>query len=174
MMAVAGDRSIAAPPVKDAKPKTAASRIAAGAARKIDFVRDIRPIFQRSCYRCHGPEKQKSGYRLDVRSIAMTEGDAYAPNILPGKAADSPLLRFVAGLDDDVTMPPEGKRLSASEVGLLRAWIEQGAVWPDEAAGKVADKLDWWSLKPLVQPPVPVSEPAAPKSYRCVHRANAP
>ena len=58
-------------------------------------------------------------------------------------------------------MPPEGPRLSVTDVGLLRAWIEQGAVWPDEAAGKVADKLDWWSLKPLVQPPVPITGVAA-------------
>ena len=86
MMAVAGDRSIAAPPVKDAKPKTAATVLPPAAARKIDFVRDIRPIFQRSCYRCHGPEKQKNGYRLDVRNIAMTEGRCLCAEYLAGQS----------------------------------------------------------------------------------------
>ncbi len=130
------------------------------ANKKIDFVHDIRPIFQRTCYRCHGPETQKSSYRLDVRTVAMTKGDAYAPDIIPGKATDSPLVRFVSGLDSDVTMPPEGKRLSAEDVGLLRAWVDQGAVWPDDAAGSVSNKLDWWSLKPLVQPAVPSGKPS--------------
>ncbi len=132
-----------------------AATMPAAAKGPVDFVHDIRPILQRSCYRCHGPRTQKSGYRLDVRSVAMKGGDAYAPNIIAKNGAGSPLVRFVAGVDDDVTMPPEGKRLSAEEVGLLRAWIDQGAVWPDEAAGKVADKTDWWSLKPLVQGAVP-------------------
>jgi hypothetical protein len=170
MLAFGGEvHSIAAPP---SSPKAAATvsqpstpqpsaLLPPAANRKVDFVRDIRPIFQRSCYRCHGPDNQKSGYRLDVRSIAMTKGDAYAPNILPGKAADSPLLRFIAGLDDDVKMPPEGKRLATTDVGLLRAWIEQGAIWPDEAAGKTSGKLDWWSLKPLSLPSVPIAGPLA-------------
>jgi mono/diheme cytochrome c family protein len=161
VLAVSGEFwASAAPPPKSGGTKAPAS-LPAAPDRKIDFVRDVRPIFQQKCYRCHGPENQKSGYRLDVRSVAMTKGDAYAPNILPGKAADSPLLRFVAGLDDDVAMPPEGQRLTATDVGLLRAWIDQGAVWPEEAAGTAADKLDWWSLKPLSQPPVPTEFPTA-------------
>ncbi|HEX3997879.1 MAG TPA: PSD1 and planctomycete cytochrome C domain-containing protein [Pirellulales bacterium] len=162
ILAVSGEFwAFAAPPAKSKAAKAPASPSAA-ADRKIDFIRDIRPIFQQKCYRCHGPENQKSGYRLDVRSIAMTRGDAYAPNILPGKATDSPLLRFVAGLDDDVAMPPKGPRLPATDVGLLRAWIEQGAVWPDEASGTVTDKLDWWSLKTLLQPPVPTDSLTPP------------
>ena len=147
--------------VRAVEPK-ALAKMPEAAARPVDFVRDIRPILQRSCYRCHGPEKQKSGLRLDARAAAMAGGDSYAPNIIAGNGAGSPLVRFVAGVDADVKMPPEGKRLSAQEVGLLRAWIDQGAVWPDEAAGKVADKTDWWSLKPLEQPAVPSGEADAP------------
>ena len=64
-------------------------------------------------------------------------------------------LVVVAGVDEDVVMPPEGTRLTAAEVGILRAWIDQGANWPDELAGKVEDKRDWWSLKPLAKPAVP-------------------
>ena len=66
----------------------------------IDFIRDVQPIFQRACLSCHGDEKQKAGYRLDVRAVAMKEGDSYAPNIIVGKSAESPLIQFVAGSGD--------------------------------------------------------------------------
>ncbi len=117
--------------------------------RAVDFVREVQPIFEKNCVKCHGPEKQKSGYRLDVRAVALTGGEEHAPNIVPGKSAESPLIRFVAGLDADVKMPPKGDVLTPEQVALLRAWIDQGAVWPEGAGVKVAGALDWWSLKPL-------------------------
>jgi hypothetical protein len=104
-------------------------------ARLVDFTRDVRPILQRACIRCHGPEKQKGDYRLDIRQIAIQGGESYAPNIVPGKAADSPLVKFVSG-NGDLVMPPEGDRLSAADVGILRLWIDQGAKWPDDVAGE--------------------------------------
>ncbi len=125
-----------------------ATKLPPAANKDVDFVRDVRPIFQRACIRCHGPDKQKSEFRLDIRQTALTGGESFAPNIVPGKSADSPLVKMVAGIGD-VTMPPEGDRLSAEEVGLLRAWIDQGAKWPDELAGELKDKSDWWSFKPL-------------------------
>ena len=128
----------------------AATRLPPAANKEVDFVRDVRPIFQRACVRCHGPDKQKSEFRLDVRQTALTGGESYAPNIVPGKSADSPLVKMVAGVGD-VTMPPEGDRLTAEEIGLLRAWIDQGAKWPDDVAGELKDKSDWWSFKPLPQ-----------------------
>ena len=127
------------------------------ATRSINFTNDIRPIFQKACVRCHGPEKQKGEYRLDVRETAFKRGESFAPNILPGKSEISPLIRFVAGIDN-LVMPPEGDRLTADEIGLLRAWIDQGASWPDDVAGQVQDKNDLWSLKPLAQPSVPPGE----------------
>ncbi len=126
------------------------TKLPPAANKDVDFVRDVRPIFQRACFRCHGPDKQKSEFRLDVRQSALTGGESYAPNIVPGKSADSPLVKMVAGIGD-VTMPPEGNRLSAEEVGLLRAWIDQGAKWPDEVAGELKDKSDWWAFQPLPQ-----------------------
>ena len=126
-----------------------ATKLPPAANREVDFVRDVRPIFQRACFRCHGPDKQKSEYRLDMRKTALTGGESYAPNIVPGKSADSPLLKMVAGVGD-VTMPSEGVRLSAEEIGLLRAWIDQGAKWPDDVAGDLKDKSDWWSFQPLL------------------------
>ncbi|RIK78379.1 MAG: hypothetical protein DCC68_15290, partial [Planctomycetota bacterium] len=141
-----GDEPTASPAIDAAPAPVPAEK------RKVDFVRDVQPILQRSCYACHGPQKQTSEYRLDVRAIAHKGGEAYAPNILPGNAKESPLAQFVAG-EGDTLMPPEGKgqRLSAAEVQTIRDWIDQGAAWPDELAGNETDKNDWWSLRPLVR-----------------------
>src|SRR6478736_3362526 len=112
----------------------------------VSFEHDVKPIFEAKCIKCHGAEKQKSGYRLDVKQVALTGGDEHAPNIVPGKAAESPLLKFVAGEDPDTKMPPKGDRLSAQEVATIRAWIDAGAEWPESASAKTSNPLDWWSL----------------------------
>lgn len=126
-----------------------------GAAEAVDFTRDVQPVLQKHCVGCHGPERQRGGWRADVKSIALNGGDAHAPNILPGNAAESPLIRFVSGLEPDMLMPAKGDPLSAEEIALLRAWIDQGAPWPDSASAKVEDPLDWWSLRPLERPAAP-------------------
>ena len=122
------------------------------AAAAPDFERDVRPIFSAHCLKCHGPEKQKGGYRVDAKSVALIGGEGSAPNIIPGNAAGSPLLRYVSGADPDLRMPPaEEAPLSAAEVEVLRAWINAGANWPDSASVVLADPLDWWSLKPIAK-----------------------
>jgi hypothetical protein len=124
--------------------------------RNVDFVRDVRPLFEEHCYTCHGAEKQKSGYRLDVRGSAMKGGDVGDRPIVPGDSAHSPLIQYVAGVHPEITMPPKGEPLSAAQIGILRAWIDQGARWPADADKiKVADKSDWWSFRPIVRPSVP-------------------
>ena len=135
---------------------TAALPPAAG--QPVDFIRDIQPILADACVKCHGAEKQKSGYRLDAKAVALTQGDNHAPNIIPGKSAESPLIHFVAGLDEEMKMPPKDTPLTAEQIGLLRRWIDDGAVWPEAASVKVADRTDWWSLKPIVKPTVPAGE----------------
>ncbi len=129
-----------------------AAELPPAAVAPVDFVRDVQPIFAEHCVSCHGEKKQKSEYRVDVKHIALSGGDNSAPNIVPGKSAESPLMKYVAGLDEDMLMPPkksDAKRLSVAQVGVLRRWIDDGAVWPDSASAKVVDKKDWWSLKPL-------------------------
>lgn len=121
---------------------------------RIDFVRDVQPILKAKCVRCHGPLRQESEYRVDVRQVAMQGGAGYAPNILPGNSKDSPFFQFVAGLVEDTRMPAKGEQLSSDEIETVRAWIDQGASWPDAVSGHVEDKLDWWSLRPLVAPAV--------------------
>jgi mono/diheme cytochrome c family protein len=125
------------------------------ANRPVDFVKDIQPIFETKCAKCHGAEKQKGGYRLDDRQTALHGGDEHAPNIKPGSSADSPLVQFIAGLDPDMKMPSKGDPLTAEQIGLVRAWIDQGAVWPDSASAGRKDPKDWWSLKAIVRSPLP-------------------
>ncbi len=129
------------------------SKLPPAAMRVVEFAKDIAPIFEAHCLKCHGPEKQKGGWRVDVKADALTGGDNFAPNIIPGKSAESPLIHFVAGLEPDMMMPEKGDPLTPEQIGLLRAWIDQGAVWPGEMAQ--ADPLNWWSFKPLQRPAVP-------------------
>ncbi len=131
---------------------------AAAKSAAVDFVRDVQPLFREHCLGCHGPEKQKSEYRLDMREVAMRGGESGTAAIVPGKSAESPLIEFVSGLDPDTRMPPkksDKKRLTAAQVDVLRAWIDQGAPWPDSANVVAKDPRDWWSLKPIVRPAVP-------------------
>src|SRR3954447_21074364 len=96
--------------------------------RPVDFQKDVRPILATSCYEGHGERKQKAGLRLDRKADALHGGDD-GPVIVPGDGAASLLVRNVAGVDPDTLMPPagKGKRLTPEQVGILRAWIDQGA-----------------------------------------------
>src|SRR5262245_35572268 len=89
------------------------SRLPPAVARSVDFTRDVLPIFQSNCFKCHGPEKQRSGFRLDRRDSALKSGDAHAPNIKPGHSAESPLIHLVAGVLAELRMPEKGEPLSA-------------------------------------------------------------
>src|ERR1700761_6645538 len=73
---------------------------------KISFDRDIRPILETSCLRCHGPEKPKSNFRLDNRLSALKGGDDNTNDLVPGDSANSLLLRYVARQVPDMEMPP--------------------------------------------------------------------
>jgi len=104
----------------------------------IDFVRDIRPIFAKHCLACHGPKEEEGGLRLDVRSRAFAGGVSGAGVIVKGNAAESLLYQFVTGRNEDkILMPPKGKgeRLSEAQCEIIRRWIDEGAIWPDDVAG---------------------------------------
>ncbi|MEI9893299.1 MAG: c-type cytochrome domain-containing protein [Chthoniobacter sp.] len=92
------------------------SKLPPAATRPVDFMKDIQPIMESRCLKCHGPEKQKGGWRVDLKDAAMTGGDEHAPNIVPGKSAESPLIHFVAGLDPDMKMPAKGDPLTAGRL----------------------------------------------------------
>ena len=132
----------------------------APASRPVDFTADIQPLFAAACLRCHGPERSRSGFRLDDPQRALAGGDR-GPAIRPGHSAESPLIHYVARQVPDLEMPPLGKGepLTPEAIGLLRAWIDQGAPWttaagpPTEAT--TVSAADWWSLRPLTRPAVP-------------------
>ncbi|MBM3846380.1 MAG: hypothetical protein FJ405_08850 [Verrucomicrobia bacterium] len=111
------------------------SKLPPPASRPIDFDADILPLFQRSCIRCHGPERPKGGFRLDQEASALKGGNE-GIDIVPGKSADSRIVHYVAHLVPDMEMPPEGKgeKWTDAEVGLLRAWIDQGAKWGNKVS----------------------------------------
>ena len=135
------------------------AELPAPVGRQVDFVKEIQPIFADRCYGCHGPRKQEAEFRLDAKEVALKGGEL-GPAIVPGKSADSLLVKFVAGVDPEKVMPKKGERLTAEQVGLLRAWIDQGAVWPDSASVKVVDKRNHWSFQPPHRP----AEPAVKNS----------
>src|SRR5436190_7270703 len=103
------------------------------AARRVDFRGDIAPILNKSCTGCHGSVMAAGGLRLDNRSSALAGGYS-GPVIKPGHSDESRLIHLVAGLEERKVMPLQGDRLSGEQVGLLRAWVDQGAEWPEEPA----------------------------------------
>src|SRR5437868_12365763 len=98
-------------------------------AQPVDFTRDVEPIFAKRCSACHGAGQQMAGLRLDEPDAAL-KGSKSGPVIIPGKSADSKLIKRVATR----TMPPAGDPLSAEQVAILRTWIDQGAKWPARQA----------------------------------------
>lgn len=97
---------------------------------RIDFGQHVRPILKLHCVKCHGPDKQESGLRLDSAAGLLRGGDGGAI-VVAKDVTHSRLLIAVSGGSDEVTkMPPEGSPLTADEVAILRMWIEQGAAVP--------------------------------------------
>ena len=122
---------------------------------KIDFRRDIGPLLEGKCYFCHGERMQQGGLRLDNRSDALRGGHT-GPVIRPGDSAGSRLIHLVAGEDDRLSMPFGGERLTTAQVALLRAWIDQGAQWPEAAEAPAADQPgQHWAFLPPRRPPLP-------------------
>jgi hypothetical protein len=104
------------------------------AAKKegLTFDKDIKPMLENSCLKCHGAEKPKSKYRVDSREAFIKGGDSEEAAVVPGKSEKSPVVHYVADLVVDMEMPPTDKRdkypkMTPEQIGLLRAWIDQGA-----------------------------------------------
>lgn len=140
------------------EPKTNATALPPVADVTVDFEQHVRPIFATRCISCHGPDEAMSDLRLDLKSRAMA-GGSRGGVVVPGKSEQSLLVQFVAGLDPDLTMPPDGEPLSAEEIGILRAWIDQGATWPDESNEPPGSSH--WSFQPIVQPTPPAVQQSA-------------
>ena len=125
------------------------------ATQKVEFTRDIEPILKSTCHECHGEKKQKGGLRLDQRALALKGGDS-GPLWVAGKSAESLIILAVTGAKPDFErMPYKREPLTAVQVGLLRAWIDQGANWPETTVASTKDWHNHWAFKAPVRPPVP-------------------
>lgn len=121
--------------------------------RDVTYAKDVAPILTAHCLKCHGPKLQESGLRVDQKTSLLRGGDFGQPAILPGNSSDSFLIQVIAGLNEDLKMPPEGPQITATEIGVLRKWIDMGIPWPDQANAKLA--TDHWSFQPIQRPAVP-------------------
>src|SRR4051812_45410457 len=105
--------------------------ISHAADRTVSFTADIRPIFETSCWKCHGGTVQLS--KLDLRTRdAVLRGGQRGAGIVPGNADESRLYRVIAGLEKPA-MPLDGK-LTAAQIAIIRDWIKQGAPWETESS----------------------------------------
>ncbi|MDP6504386.1 MAG: DUF1549 domain-containing protein, partial [Planctomycetota bacterium] len=125
----------------------------------IDFARQVRPLFQKHCYKCHSSKEQKGGFRIDAHRFVEFGGSSGKPIYVAGKSAESRLFKFISGADPEKVMPPKGERLTATEIALVKAWLDQGAVWPAEADGELAKdpRFGHWAFHLGAQPKPPAT-----------------
>ncbi len=123
------------------------------AADGADYNTQVKPLLATKCFACHGALRQEAGLRLDASSLIARGSDSGAV-VVPGRSGDSLLMERVTA-DDELRMPPEGEgeRLTAEQVALLRRWIDQGAVAPEEAIPQ--DPKNHWAYQRPKRPAVP-------------------
>src|ERR1051326_4649355 len=98
---------------------------------KVDFGRDVLPLFRQNCVGCHGPSQQQAGLRLDRKSAVMKAFRL----VVPGSSETSFLIYRLSGNEFGMQMPPTGA-LSPEQIQIVKAWIDQGAEWPDSLANE--------------------------------------
>ena len=114
--------------------------------QKVDFIRDIQPIFQANCNQCHGTGKVQTQLRLINKTLAMGV-------IVPGNSQQSRLMHRILGLGGEARMPMGGEPLKTEQIDLIRKWIDQGADWPQSTADEPAGPQHWAYIAP-VRPPL--------------------
>lgn len=125
--------------------------------RPVEFQSQVQPILREHCVDCHGPDDQNGGLRMDRSAGAMVPADSGRHAIVAGQPEASELLARITSTGDDTRMPPEGDRLSASDVELLTRWIRQGAEWPgdDGVESETRMTTTHWSFQPIGDVPTP-------------------
>ena len=138
------------------------------AAGQVDFMRDVDPIFVRHCYACHGDEAAMNGYSLWRRKSAERGGYSGKAGFVAGDSANSRLIHLVAGVEENLLMPPTGGRLSDREIGVLRAWIDQGAPFSatrfDDSTLRQDEPWLHMDYGPVISASVTVREPEDPRA----------
>ena len=141
------------------------------AQEAVDYARDVRPLLVAHCIKCHGPDEQKSGLRLDAVATAIEGGNSGAA-IVAGKSDQSLLVKAITGADEVSAMPPEeaGPRLSAEQIAVVRRWIDEGAKAPADDHPEPAKRRtsDHWSFQPIKRPELPAvaASASAPEFLR--------
>jgi hypothetical protein len=149
------------PETRDQRPETASAAVEF-------FEKEVRPVLANACYSCHGEKIQQAGLRADSRAALLKGGDR-GPSLTPGEPEKSLLMRAVR--HQGLQMPP-GRRLPDRQVAALEKWVRMGAPWPGAekttaAAGPqtwedaLRVRKEWWSLRPVRQPPLPKVKNAA-------------
>ncbi len=133
---------------------------------RVDYERDIRPIFQAHCFDCHGPDEQESGLRLDAPRFIRRGGDRGATVVSHDKDK-SLLLQAIIGTDAVSRMPLDAPALSDKQIRLITRWIVEGANMPADDSSTAGDRIqsDHWSFQPIQHPTVPeVSDQSWPRN----------
>ncbi len=104
----------------------------ASAKKGVTFDGDIKPILDKSCAKCHGGDKPKGKYRVDTAANFIKGGESGDPVVVAGHSDKSAVIHYVSDAVEEMEMPPLDKRdkypvLTKEQIGLLRAWIDQGA-----------------------------------------------
>lgn len=130
-------------------------------ADSVDFPNQIQPLLTKHCIECHGADEQNGGLRLDRPGDATAQADSGKRAVVANNPDASELFVRVTSTDEQDQMPPEGDRLSESEIELLRRWIQSGADWPAtvEDAPDAAIESDHWAFQPIRQITPPHVEP---------------
>lgn len=121
-------------------------------AEPVDFVRDIKPIFEAACIHCHGPKKQEGKYRMDTKAATFA-GTSDNPGVVPGKPDESSVYwTTIEPPDSDLVMPPKKPFLEKHQTDLIKAWVEQGANWPEGLVLNEVPRMDFANnIKPLLE-----------------------
>ena len=106
--------------------------LSAQTPNKVDFEKDVEPLLRQNCVSCHGPKKQKGGMRLDRRSSMLKK---FSRRVVPGNSKNSMVYHRLVGEDSGPRMPPTGP-LRPEQIAVIKAWIDQGADWPDSLANE--------------------------------------
>jgi hypothetical protein len=115
-----------------------AEPVAKVSLKEVDFVRDVRPLLQRSCVGCHEGDVPEGGLRVTSRQGFLDGGESLEPAMTPGDSNNSRMIRILTGKVDGLSMPPVDAReefpaLTKLEIAQLEAWIDAGAGWPEDA-----------------------------------------
>lgn len=123
----------------------------------VDFVADVQPLLREKCFECHAAGNEEGGLNLAIRARVL-EGGKSGAVVRPGNSLHSSLIHVVSGVDPARVMPPDGDPLTEQQIGVLRAWIDQGAPWPagaDVADPKLERAREHWAFQRLSDPAPP-------------------